>query len=276
MPIIAILITIFLEQRKLLTQVREVFNEKLVNYVRFFTHRSFNTPKELRYVYLFACLPIIVTLIIIKLLLFKYVIVYQLINLILFILSVEILTWKEEAKKHTQADNRSFISTYAIHFFAALFWFLVLPSAIGSICYLIIILISIELKNQALDSMIYNVVVDKMLFYANIIPYVILFVFIAIAGNFEEVTHFMVAQKKHFSKSFYFLENMLSEIVLIAIGKDKFQINPKLIVEGIEAGSINSERFTPKITAYIVAILYRAGLFFIGMLAIISIANLIS
>ncbi|MFN7095250.1 MAG: hypothetical protein ACK4M7_07795, partial [Burkholderiales bacterium] len=179
MSIIAIIITSFLEQQRLLAKVRAMFKSKLITYVSFFTNRSFNTPKELRYVYLLTCLPIIVVLVGVAILLANHHLIYGLINLVLFLLSVEILTWKEEAKEANQADKRSFISTYATHFFAPLFWFIVLPSATGSLCYLLITLISHDLKNKAGDSVIYNVVVDKMLFYANVIPYTLLFIFIA-------------------------------------------------------------------------------------------------
>lgn len=276
MPIFAILLTAFLEQRKLLNGVRDFFKEQLAKYITFFTKRNFSTPRELRFIYLFACLPVLVILMLLKMILIHHWLIYNIINSGLFLLSVEILTWKEEAKNENVADKRAFIHTYASNFFAALFWFLILPSAIGSICYLIIILMSAELKSKGLDLVIYNVVVDKMLFYANFIPYSILFIFIAIAGNFEEVTHYILEQRKNFNKSYYFLENMLHEVILTAIGKDKFQIAIGANIDDIEAGALTNDKFTPQITAYIVAVLYRAGLFFIGMLAIMCIVALIS
>ena len=99
--------------------------------------------------------------------------------------------------------------------------------------------------------------------------------FIALAGDFEEAMHYILEQRKHFTKSFYFLENMLNELVLIAIGKDKFQIDQHVSHDKeFEATTLDSQRFTPEITAYIVAILYRAGIFFIGIIAIISLAKI--
>ena len=274
MSIIAILITSFLEQRAMLVKIREVFWKRLEAYVAYFTARPVTTQRELRLVYILACIPVIVVLAGVKLLLLKHYFTYSVINIILFILSVQILTWKEEAKNEQAADKRSFVTTYSMRCFAPLFWFLVLPSAIGSICYLIIICISEDFKSKNLDSMIYNVVVDKMLFYASVIPYTVLFIFIALAGNFEEVTHYILEQRKSYTKSFYFLENMLNEIVLISVGKGKFQIGDIVASEEIEAGGLDEERFTPEITAYIVAILYRAGLFFIGVATLICIAKL--
>jgi hypothetical protein len=137
--------------------------------------------------------------------------------------------------------------------------------------------ISNEFKHKGLDSVIYNVVVDKILFYANVVPYSVLFLFIAIAGNFEDVTHYLVEQRKNFVKSFFFLENTLREIIFIAIGKEKFKLNTEInrYNEATEAYAPDAEKFNPKINAYIVAILYRAGIFFIAIVGIISIANLL-
>ncbi|MBP9742109.1 MAG: hypothetical protein KBD37_01990 [Burkholderiales bacterium] len=274
MPILAIIITVICEQKSLLSNMRRKAWEYLEKYVEYFIERPIDTPRKLRLIYLFACLPVIIILLGLKLVLIKHMAIMLIINLFLFMLSIQILTWKEEAKQEEAADKRSFINTYATRFFAPLFWFLILPSAIGSISYLIIICQSAELKARNLDTLIYNHVVDKMLFYANLIPYALLFLLIALAGDFEEVTHYIVEQKKNFSKSFYFLENMLHEIVLIAIGKGKFQIDGTWYTDQgeIEAAVLDDQRFTREITAYIVAILYRASLFFIGIIAVVCIA----
>ncbi len=275
MSIFAILVTSFLEQTNMLVKLRIAFWEQIEKYVAYFTSRPITTQRELRLIYLFACLPVVVILTGLKLVLFKHFLIYTIINIFLFMLSVQVLTWKEEAKNIYAADKRSFVTTFAVRCFAPLFWFLVLPSAIGSISYLVIICLSADLKSKNSDLMIYNVVVDKMLFYASVIPYTILFLFIALAGDFEEVTHYILEQRKSYTKSFYFLENMLNEIVLIAIGKDKFQIGDNILVsEEFEASKLDHERFTTEITAYIVAILYRAGLFFIGIVALICISKL--
>jgi hypothetical protein len=275
MSIFAILLTSLLEQRKLLDKLRGFFWQYLEIYVEYFTSRPINSGRQLRLIYLFAAIPIVAVLLGIKFLLFKHHLIQDLLNLFLFILSVQILTWKNEAKDEQTADKRSFVTTYAVRFFVPLFWFVVLPSAIGSICYLLIVCISSNLKAKNIDLMIYNVVVDKMLFYANIIPYTILFIFIALAGDFEEVTHYILGQKSNLSKSFYFLENMLNEIVLIAIGKVKFKVGANVIeADEIEAVKLEEEHFSKEITAYIVAVLYRAGLFFIGVIALVCIAKL--
>ncbi len=275
MSLFAIILTSILEQRNTLAKIRAFFWRYIEIYVGYFTNKQINSQRQLRLIYLFASLPVFIVLFIIKLLLLNHQIIYDLLNTILFILTVQILTWKNEAKDETAADKYSFITTYAVKFFVPLFWFMILPSAIGSICFLLIVSISATLKAKNIDLIIYNLVADKMLFYASVVPYTILFGFIALTGDFEEVTHYVLEQKNNFTKSFYFLENMLNEIVLIAIGKDKFQLETKdLATDEIEAFKLEEERFTPEITAYIVAVLYRAGLFFIGVIALICIAKL--
>lgn len=273
MFIITILITAFLEQQHLLDRARGFVLANLEQYIEYFTKQPHTNQRELRYTYLFATAPVFILLLIIKILLIRHYFVDAFLDLILFIISIQIFTWKTEAKDPN--NNRNFISTYATRFFAPLFWFLLLPT-FGPICYLIIILVSSNIKRRTDDLMIYNLVVDKMLFYANIIPYFALYLFIAIAGNFEEVTHYLIEKRKDFSKSFYFLENTLNEVILIAVGKSKFQIGSAHAQIGdIEVDLLDQERFTPQITEYIVAILYRAGLFFIGLLAIIDLTALL-
>ena len=275
MSIFAIILTALLEQKRLLNNIRAIFNKYLESYIEFFTNRTVSSQREIRYIYLFACLPVIFVLGILGFLLSHHILFYSILKLVLFIFCIHILTWKEQAK--TTTDNYSYINTYAINFFSVLFWYLVIPASIGAVCYLIIIAISNSFKEKGLDSVIYNVTVDKMLFYANVIPYTLLYMFIALAGNFEEVTHFIIAQRKHFTKSFFYLENVLHEIILIAIGKEKFQLAQEIYNpdDATEANLLQAEKFNPKINSYIIAILYRTGLFFIGLIAIISIANIL-
>jgi hypothetical protein len=278
MPIIALIITVILEQRNLLVKVRSAFNNQILRYISFFMMRNIETQRQIRYIYLFACLPIVLILFGIKVVLAPhYFIFYTLIKLAIFICGIQVLTWKEQSKTESASKNYSFIETYAVSFFAAFFWYLALPAGVGLMCYLIITAISNEFKRKGLDSVIYNVVVDKILFYANVIPYSVLFLFVAIAGNFEDVTHYLVEQRKNFVKSFFFLENTLREIIFIAIGKEKFKLDTQInsYNEATEAYDLDAEKFNPKINAYIVAILYRAGIFFIAIVGIISIANLL-
>ena len=208
MSLFAIILTSILEQRNTLAKFRAFFWRYIEIYVGYFTNKQINSQRQLRLIYLFASLPVFIVLFIIKLLLLNHQIIYNLLNIILFILTVQILTWKNEAKDETVADKYSFITTYAVKFFVPLFWFMILPSAIGSICFLLIVSISATLKAKNIDLIIYNVVADKMLFYASVVPYTILFGFIALTGDFEEVTHYVLEQKNNFTKSFYFLENM--------------------------------------------------------------------
>ncbi|MCC2645808.1 MAG: hypothetical protein K0R94_1586 [Burkholderiales bacterium] len=278
MAIVALVLTVILERYNLLVNIRAGFNNQVLRYISYFTRQPVQIQRQIRFIYLFACLPIILILIGIKSVIAPhYPVLYALIKLFLFILGVHILTWKEQSKTEYGARNYFFIETYAVSFFAAFFWFLVLPTGIGLMCYIVITAISNEFKRQGLDSIIYNVVVDKILFYANVIPYLFLFLFIAISGNFEDVTHYLVEQRKNFVKSFFFLEVTLREIIFIAIGKEKFKLSTGInsYNEATEAYDLDAEKFNPKINSYIVAILYRASIFFIALVSIISVANLL-
>ena len=280
MSITAIIISIILEQYKFLHTARVWFINILKKYISVFADRNLITQRSIRYVYLFACLPIVIGLLALKyILIYIHPFIYFIINTIIFILCINILSWKEEAKStKPDKEHQAFIQTFATRFFATAFWFIILPSAIGAICYLIIFLTSQMLKQQGKDSLVYNEVIDKMLFYVNLPPYLILFLFIAVAGDFEETSHYLVEQRKNFTKSFYFLENLLNEITLIAIGKSKFveSIKDSIDDDGISYTDLQKQNIiNPKIIDYIIALLYRSGLIFLILIAIVSIANLI-
>lgn len=275
LSLFAILITFFLEKKQFSINIRNYCNDKLKQYINIFTAKNIKSQKDIRLVYIFACIPIIIILYLLKLILLpKLALIYYLLQIFLFFISVDLLSWKHETKKNIKFA-RSFVHTYANKFFAPLFWFLVLPASIGAICYLLFQLISQDLKNKHPDNVVHTNMVDKMLFYANLFPYFILYLYIAIAGNFEDVTHYLIEQFNHFNKSFFKLDNWLDEIILIAINKDKFQIS-KNSLEDFESGNINSEKYNENIIDYIKALLYRVSIFFIITMAIISLAKILS
>jgi hypothetical protein len=274
--IIGVIITALLEQQNVLKRLRSGFNASLLQYVRIFVTREFKNQREIRYAYLIACVPIILILLLIYIVLHKHIIIYFIFKLLILIFSVQVLTWKEEAKEITH-DHKSFnfINTFATKFFAPLFWFLVLPGGIGVVAYLIIMSMSLELKNKGLDLVVYNIVVDKMLFYANVIPYILLYIFIAFAGDFENVSHYLLSQRKNFTKSFYFLDNMLYDAILIAVDKEKYDAESNQIDSNADAGFIKNDRLSVQMVKYIVAVLYRAGLFLIGVIILVAIAHIL-
>lgn len=275
MTIIALIITALLEQQGLLNRVRIFFSTRLLKYVRFFLNKDFKSQRQIRYAYFIACVPVVILLLLIHILLYRYLLIHFIFKIIVFILCIQVLTWKEEAKATTQHNKSfNFINTFATRFFAPLFWFMILPCGIGSICYLIVTSMSQELKNKGLDLVVYNVVVDKMLFYVNVIPYLLLYILIAFAGDFENVSHYFIGQRKNFTKGFYFLDSMLHDSILIAIDTEKYRANAADVDGEAEAGFVKQERFSVQMTKYIVAVLYRAGLFFIGIVAVAAIAHM--
>lgn len=277
MSFLAIFVTIFLERQKLLGGVRSWFNTKLEQYANFFVNRDFQTVREIRVQFILAVLPfVIITLLLMLLPLGQHHIIYFLVNCLLYVLCVDILGWKEEAKTTNRGSEfQQFVQTYATRFFATTFWFIVLPSCLGAIAYLVLTIIGNKLRQRGEDSVVYTVVVDKMLFWINIVPYTLLCIFISAAGDFEEVMRYVLEQRGKVKLSFYYLENVLNEVAFIAIGKDKFTMQRNSFDdEGIEDLRKNNSLFDPQVVDYVVALLYRSGLFFILAITVISIIML--
>jgi hypothetical protein len=113
-----------------------------------------------------------------------------------------------------------------------------------------------------------------MLFWINLVPYTVLILFIAVAGDFEEVMRYALEQRGKVKLSFFYLENVLNEVAFVAIGKDKFAKPHAIADDGIEDVRSTNNLFDPKVVDYVVALLYRSGLFFIAFVSIISIINL--
>lgn len=279
MSFLAIFVALFLEYKNLFSKIKIWFKAKISQYAGLFINRDFQTVREIRICFILAILPFIaVTSLLIILPINDLDISYFLINCALFILCVDILGWREEAKQAAPGSNyQSFVQSFATNFFATTFWFVVFPSVLGAICYLTLTAMGNKLRARGEESVVYSMVVDKMLFWINIVPYTVLIFFIAIAGDFEEVMHYVLAQKGKVKASFFYLENLLNEVAFTAIGKDKFTNSTYYNEDyGIEDLRHKNNLFDPKVVDFVVALLYRAGLFFIGTIAIISIADLLN
>ena len=265
--VIIILITYILDRHSLLSKIRSYANIFFLKYVKIFIKTEFTNQRHIRYAYFITTIPIAIFLIFMNILFNKLFFVHYIFNFFIFMITVDMLRWKIEIQKDENSNN--FIIAYATKFFVPVFWFIFLPYGIGSTCYLIIMLFSIELKNKIADSVVYNTVVDKMLFYINVVPYFILFFFVAISSNFENIAYHILAERKKLNKSFYLLNNLLNQIILIAIDDNKFKKmfdNEDIADIGLDMQDnlkIHSDQ-------YVVAILYRTGIFFIGTYSIIQ------
>lgn len=279
MSFLAIFVAFFLEYRNIFSGVRSWFRHKISDYAGFFVNRDFNTVREIRIQFILAMLPFIAaTLFLMILPLTDLDLVYYIVNAIIFIMCVETLSWRKQAKKTSRGrDFQMFVQTFATRFFAATFWFIVLPSVLGTICYLTLTAMGNKLRARSEESMVYSVVVDKMLFWINIVPYSVLTIFIAIAGDFEEVMHYILSQRGQVKVSFFYLENVLNEVAFLAIGKDKFARTRSVSYDessGIEDFRSNKNIFDPKVVDFVVALLYRSGLFFVSAIVVISLVGL--
>ena len=278
MSFIAIILNFFIEHHNIFKSGKKWFSRLIYSYAQLFMQKEFTTVRQIRVSFILAMIPFAI---VIGLMQFLHLInhlswIYMIINGILFIFVVDMLGWKEEAKEtNRNKDYQNFVQSYATNFFATTLWFILLPSILGSICYLALTAMANILRRKSINSMIYADVIDKMLFWINVLPYTILFIFIAIAGDFEAVMHQILAQKSKVKVSYFYLENLLNEIVYVAIGKDKFQMRkPKFNDDGFEAIERHSS-YDPQVIDYIVALLYRTGVFFIASIICISIADLL-
>lgn len=275
MSFLVVLLTFFLEQKKLLNGLRAWFSDKINQYANLFVKRDFHTVREIRTSFVLSIIPfLLVSILLIGLLYNNNYLIYFIINGFLYMACVDMLGWKEQAKMaNPSRDFQQFVQTYATRFFATTFWFLVVPTAFGAIAYLVLSVIGNQLRSRANESMVYSVVVDKMLYWLNLIPYSLLCLLIAAAGDFEEVMRYLIEQRKHFKLSFYYLEQVLNEVAFIAIGKDKFKTGES----ELDIADLNQEHlFRPEVISYVIALLYRTALFFIGLVSLISIVALLS
>ncbi|MDD3266082.1 MAG: hypothetical protein PHC75_02740 [Burkholderiales bacterium] len=278
MSFLAIIAAFFIEQYKVLSTPKKWFRHQITQYAGFFVNREFHTVREIRMQFLIALIPfVVITLFLYIMPLANWHIPYFIINASLFILSIDILGWKQEAKNsNKEREYVGFIQSFATNFFAATFWFILLPSVLGTICYLTLTAMGNLLRSRGEQSAVYIIVVDKMLFWINLVPYTVLIMFIAIAGDFEEVTHYVISQRNKVKVSFYYLESVLTEVAFLAIGKDKFaKASSRYQDDTIEDYRSNKDRLNPEIIKYVVALLYRVGVFFIGSIIIISLVELL-
>lgn len=279
MSFLAIIAAFLIEKYRIITLPQKWFRNKIKQYAGLFVNRRFNSVREIRIQFIIALIPFVIATLILYILPLTHLHTpYFIVNAVLFILSVDILGWRHEAKQSTKnLEQSGFVQSFATHFFAATFWFILLPSVLGTICYLTLTSMGRILRSRGEQSAVYTIVVDKMLFWINLVPYTVLIIFIAIAGDFEEVMHYVISQKNKVKVSFYYLENVLDEIAFLAIGKDKFtkKTNMRYYDETIEDLSSNKDKLNPEIIQYVVALLYRVGIFFVGSIIIISIVELL-
>ena len=88
------------------------------------------------------------------------------------------------------------------------------------------------------------------------------------------MSHYLIGQRKNFVKSFYFLESTLNDAILIAIDKDKYEDNVNSTDEDADSGITKNEQFSVQMVKYLVAVLYRAGLFALAVIILFTVARI--
>ena len=270
MFILAIILTYILEEKFSLDDFRNSVISKTREFIsKLINPERITTQRKLRLLYLYICLPVITTDIVINLIFKNNYVISLIINIFIFIIFVNINSWKKNSNK-TNAKQLFFISDFANNFFSASFWFIVFPYSSGLLAYYLITEISYVLKRNNIDSQVFNITIDKMLFYINFLPYLLLYFFISITSNFEDVFHILLEEKNKFNKSYYFILNLLYDVILVAIRKDNFKIEKnQLFDEDINDIYIHKIEYNDDVLTYIIALLNRVTIFFIGSMALI-------
>ena len=276
MFILAILFTYFLEENMSVDEFRSKVYLKIRSLLcKFINFENITSQRKLRLLYLYTCLPFIVGDIVINLIFKNNYPIISIINIFFFVLFVDCRSWKRNSKSQN-AKQLFFVSDFANKFFVPSLWFIVLPYSTGLIFYFLVTEISNLLKENKIDSQVYNLTVDKMLFYVNFFPYLILYFLISLISNFEDVFHFLLDQKYKFSKSYYFLLNTLYEVILIAIRKENFKIEKNSLFESdINDIYIHQKDYTDDVLTYIIALLNRLVIFFLCFMALIYFIRLL-
>lgn len=262
MVIIALLITLLVENLQFIAKLQELFKLAINKLAKLISQITPRNQIQIRYLYLLTCVSILLVALIIKVMFNYYFFIILLFNLITCILTIKVLKWRD-ISDNNHINSRGAI--YAREFFVPLFWFLITPLGAGAICYLAINQLNDELKKKVTDSMVYDITIDRVLFYINLVPYSLLYILIAVAGNFEEVSHYLIAQKKFHNKSFYFLNNLLEEVILIASNQPYTVKNQYTTSESNTIIVDNAKS---------VATLHRCSLFFVGIIGLITLTSL--
>ena len=275
MYILAILCSYFLNEKLSLDNFRNTIYSQIILIInKFIKLIKITNQRKLRLLYFYICLPFVILDLGINLILEHHYVLYYIFNIFIFVVCVDITSWK----KPVTVDNSKhlfFISDFSNRFFAPSIWFIILPYSTGLIVYFLVLETSKVLKENKVDSQVYNITIDKILFYVNLVPYFILYIFIALVSNFEDVLHCLLEYRHKFIKSYYFLLKILHEMVLIAIRKEHFKLEKNQLFDSdINDIYIHQIEYSEDVITYISALLNRIIIFLISVMICIYIIRM--
>lgn len=279
MTFLSILLVLFLERQNLLATPRKKFMVLLNKYVDFFTNQDFKSTQGIEFRLAFMLLPVVVFAIITQIIkVYAGSVVAFAIYLIIYALIVDIRSWRKLMGSCSSTDtNKSmdFISYYATRCFAVTFWFAVLPGISGALAYVLLMLAADKLRDKHLDNVVYATIIDKILFWINLPAYTVLVVYLALVGEFEEVTRALV-EKFKYNVSYYYLQSLLRELLFVSIGIDKFKKEASEMDDDVtETMAVSSEQYSSEVSKYLAAVLYRCSIAFTSTIFLVTIAGLL-
>lgn len=270
MTAIIIVLAFYLEKIQVVQLFKKNVQRLLHAYINFFLKEKFHSTFQMRLYFLGLVIPITFLLIGLMILTSKiFGLLYFLLNLIAYIACVDFSIFDVFRSKEQVSDLKQVVTDYASSFFACSFWFVVLPGPIGIVLYFILVHVAQQLKANRQELLIYNLVIDKMLFWINLFPYALLSTMFGLVGNFEKSLSYLLEHFKYKISSFY-LENILYELSLAAVDKKQTIMDDYGYQSLTDCNVVSQDDIRS-----VVALLYRCTVLFVFIIFLLNISHLV-
>jgi membrane protein required for beta-lactamase induction len=270
MTAVIIVLAFYFEKLDYVRLFKKSVQRVLQAYIDFFLKERFQSTFQMRLYFLGLVIPIFTLLVGLMIITSKiFGLLYFLLNFVAYLSCVDFSIFYRLREKDNIVDLKQVVYDYSGNFFACSFWFVALPGPLGVVLYFILVHVSDRLKANKQELLIYNLVIDKMLFWLNLFPYSLLSVMFALVGNFERVISYLLDNFKYKISSFY-LENFLFELSLSAV--DKKQV----ITDDYGYQSVADCNNISKDEVYsVVALLYRCTVLFVLMILMLNLSHFV-
>lgn len=270
MTAIIIVLAFYLEKIQVVQLFKKNVQRLLHAYINFFLKEKFHSTFQMRLYFLGLVIPITFLLIGLMILTSKiFGLLYFLLNLVAYIACVDFSIFGVFRNKDKVSDLKQVVTDYASSFFACSFWFVVLPGPIGIVLYFILVHVAQQLKANCQELLIYNLVIDKMLFWLNLFPYALLSTMFGLVGNFEKSLSYLLEHFKYKISSFY-LENILYELSLAAVDKKQTVMDDYGYQSLTDYNIVSQDDIRS-----VVALLYRCTVLFVFIIFLLNISHLV-
>jgi len=272
MSSISIIIAYLLDKYIRQSKIKQFYFRLIARYSNLFTSKKPRSVKHIRQSFIFSIIPILAIGIALSVL-FDNTIGYFfffIFNTFIFCLACDFYSWRNVP--HNNADDKLIsrtIHSFMTHQFALVIYFLIMPSISGVVIYTLLNTSAQTIKKNNTESLVQFDVVDKMLFWLNLIPYSIMFVFISLAGDFDSTIYTLLKQKNKFKISSYYLEQLLNQLVLNSVRKTDTDLNDEVNESGLTKNNVYEINFYN----HVKALLFRAFIMIFICIIILSIVH---